>query len=64
MGGWDIRSPTDGCSETTCKGEEEERVDIGGHIETRQREILCATKYKVPDTDLEAEPSNRGKPKR
>ena len=32
----DLRNPMEGRAETTCKVEEEERVDIGGHVETRQ----------------------------
>ena len=63
-GGRDLRGPTEVRSKTTCKGEEEERVDIGGHVETRRRESLRATKDKGPDTDLEADPSNCGKPKK
>ena len=39
-------------------------MDIRGHVETRRRESLRVTKEKEPDTDLEAEPRNSGKPKR
>ena len=34
-GGQDLHGPTEGRAETTRKGEEEERVDFGGHVETR-----------------------------
>ena len=55
----------EGRAETTFKGEEEERVDIGGHVETRQQKSLRKAKYsKRPDTDLEADPSNRNNFKR
>ena len=39
-------------------------MDIGVHVENRQQESLHATKDKGPDTDSEADLSNRGKPKR
>ena len=60
----DLRSPTEGRAEATCKGEEEERVDFGGHVETRRQESLHTTKDKGPDMDSEAELINRRKPQR
>ena len=62
--GRDLRGPTEGRAKATRKGEEEEGMDFGGHVETCRQENLRATGNKVPDEDLEAEPSNRGKPKR
>ena len=50
--GRDLRGPTEVRAETTYKGEEKEREDIRGHVETCQQESLRATKDKVPDTDL------------
>ena len=35
-GGRDLRSPNEGRAKTASTGDEEERVDIGGHVETRQ----------------------------
>ena len=35
-GGRDLRDPTEGRAKTTYKGEEEERVDIGGQVGTRR----------------------------
>ena len=63
-GGRDIRGPTEGRAEATYKGEGEERMDFGGHVETRRRESLRATEDKGPVEDSEAEPSNCGKPQR
>ena len=39
-------------------------MDFGGHVETRRQESLRATEDKGSVEDLEAEPSNRGKPQR
>ena len=39
-------------------------MDFRGHVETRRRESLRATEDKTPVEDLEAEPSNCGKPQR
>ena len=33
--GWDLCGPTDSRAKTASTGDEEERVDIGGHVKTR-----------------------------
>ena len=63
-GGTHLCSPTEGRAKATRKGEEEEWMYFGGHVETHQQESVCATEDKGPVEDLEAEPSNRGKPQR
>ena len=35
VGGQDLRGPTEGRAKTESTGDKEERVDIGGHVETR-----------------------------
>ena len=63
-GGRDLCVPKEGCAETTCKGEEEERVDIVVKVDTCRQESFRATKDKGPDTDSEAVLINRSNPKR
>ena len=57
-----LRDPTEGRAGAIREGEEEERMDFGGHVETCQRESLCATEDKGPVEDSETDTINRGKP--
>ena len=63
-GGRHLRGPAEGRAEATREGEEEERMDFVGHVETRRREVLRAKEDKGPVKDSEADPSNRGNPQR
>ena len=47
-GGQHLCVPTESCVKATRKGEEEERMDLGGHMETRQQESIHATEDKGP----------------
>ena len=41
-GGQNLHGPTEGRPESEGMGREEKRVDLGGHVENRRRESLCA----------------------
>ena len=61
-GGRNIWGPTEGFPEASGSGREEKRVDLGGHMDTRQRESLCATRSReVPVPYLEVGTRYHGK---
>ena len=62
-GGQNLHGPTEGRTEAEGMGRKEIRLDLGRHVENRQRESLRAPRScKESATHSEVRPRDRGKP--